>query len=841
MLEICESPIDFSLPDYLTCTNADPASCDYVSLSDYTGKVILLSFMCIRCGWCWNWIQHMQQIQNDYETNPDVQIVGVIYNYNDDSDGIHSGPVTKDWIDEKLASYGISISFPLLMDGPWIGSVSQQYLGGFSGWVGFPWSFVVSSNFLITNKWHRLSTTNGEPICFDSGDMDDSEYFVRHRLDDLQDDRLAWDTVLVLDYSGSMNTSVTIGGVTQPKIDFLREAASTLLKVWKDYALCEDRIGLVYFKNHAYTDGSLIPILPGSNVESAIGDIESQIADDCTAMGAGLATGLDILETSPHSRFVILFSDGMQNRNPLVYVAEIHHDGVVCLERHIDNIGPADYPDSLTTLCGPDGGQSDYSGTLPVVLEGIDVPIHTIGIGAYGSWLDMLNQISLASFGQFNTAEAIWPDLKEFFLETLVELYRGSSLQVVAKMYETLDDTQQVLTFHLNKSVKKATVILSWLGKENPLTFKLRKDGHPISLRHKVVNDQTYCFATIAFPHYQKVRTIFQTFGLKHTHPSALAPTELYQPSLFTTHHGESIRPDGNWEIFIEKIFPDEQTSVPFHLMVLADDTMLEYTFDFPKEILYTGEVIPLAIKVLENGKPIEKLYSAEVVIHRPTVALGNILSKYKIKGTYPKAEGTTEDFYPVAQKLELLMQDKEVVESLKKVERDSLNLQPSWKTKKEKRKGAKGKYSGFFNNTSVPGVYRLDFKIKGVGNQSGIFERIESRTVIVKSRPDRKATELTGIYKERDKRALVTFAPTDKSGNLLGPGYSQLIQCTVKGKPLGKVTDKLDGSYQIELRVPSKEDLKRIKVDICILGEKIFDGILGTLLGSSKGDIKKS
>ena len=63
----------------------------------------------------------------------------------------------------------------------------------------------------------------------------------------------------------------------------------------------------------------------------------------------------------------------------------------------------------------------------------------------------------------------------------------------------------------------------------------------------------------------------------------------------------------------------------------------------------------------------------------------------------------------------------------------------------------------------------------------------------------------------EKGGRFLVTVAPTDKFGNLVGPGYSQQLQCRVEGKPTGKVIDKLDGSYQIELDVPKKEELDRL------------------------------
>jgi hypothetical protein len=782
----------------------------------------------------------MQQLQDDYEMNDEVQILGVIYNLRDEPDGAgHSGPVTSEWIEEALAARGLTITFPLLMDGPYAESVAKKYMAGFSGWIGFPHSYIISKSFLITNKWHRLSTDNGDPLSFNSGDLNDTEYFVRHRLDDLQIDRQAWDTALVLDYSGSMNSSVTIGEVTQPKIDFLREAVTTLLKVWKDYALCEDRIGLVYFQSNASTDGNLIPILPGENIETMIENITSHSAGGCTAMGAGLATSIDILETSTNRRFAILFSDGMQNRNPLVYIHEN-----LDVTRRIDNIGPENYPEGLVSLCGPNGGQSDYSGPLPIILDDpININVHTTGIGALGNWLEMLNHISLATFGKCYTATDIWPNLKEFFLETLVEMYRGSSLQVIAKREGMLEGEQQVETFLLNMSVRKATVLLSWVGEECPLTFKLKKDGKTINLSHKIVEDQTYRFATLAFPHYQPGRTIFYPPKSAPLHfNKKMQVVKLYQPYTPAEHCGELISPGGWWEVVIERTFPSNESPVLYHLMVIADDKQLGYTFEYPFEIIYTGEPLPLSIRILEDGLPVEKIYSAEVIIHRPKVALGTILSKYKIKGKFPVKEGITEDIAPcpTAQKMEMLLQDKKAAKSLKEVEREKLKLEPIWKTSIERRVGSKGLFRGFYENTRVPGIYKLDFKIKGVGNRCGIFERTETRTVFVKPKPDREKTKITSNYQRKKGTLSVTIVPTDKFENLLGPGYSQAVQCNVEGKVRGKVIDNLDGSYQTELKIPKKGDINRIKVEVNILEEKIFEGKLSKFIQIKKDYIKK-
>ena len=830
-LNVCENPNDFSLTNYLTGTS--------VTLSDFDGKVILLSFVCIRCGWCWAWMEHMQQIQDDYETDPDVQVVGVIYNLWDAADGMgHSGPVDSAWITDKLTDYGLTITFPLLMDGPYAGSVSQQYLGGFPGTVGFPYSYMISKNFLIANKWHRLSASAGEPVCFDSGDMTDTEYFVRHRLDDLKKSRTAWDTVLVLDYSGSMGSNVTIHGVAKPKIDFLREAAGTLMKVWKDYALCDDRIGLVYFQSNATTDGALVPILPGDNVETLISDITSKADGGCTAMGAGLATGLDILESSSHRRFVILFSDGMQNRNPLVYIAAITYDGATCYERHIDTIAPADYPDPLTNLCGGNAGQSDYAGPLPVVLEGIDVPIHTIGIGAPAPWQAMLNHVALASFGQFRMDVDIWPNLKEFFLEDLVEIYRGSSLQVVKKKTGVLEGETRSEAFVLNKSVKKVTVLLSWLSENSPLSFYLRKDGRNVRLDHKITEENTYRFATLSFPHYQKS---FGLSGLHHLLGHAEAkrsPARLAELPVGLRMESDIVEPEGDWEIVIRRTFPGDQAPASYHLMVLADDSKLEYIFEVPREIQFSGVHIPVTARVFEDGEPLESIYSVDAVIRRPIAALGNILAGFK--GEKPAKRSDRDDSPPceVAAMLEAALRDKKTAASLRNVEISRMGLAPVWKERREKRRAARGLFRGFYKETKTPGMYRIDLTVRGVGKNCGVFERTESRTVLIQPKPDKAATAIRATYAPKAGRLALKVTPSDKFGNMVGPGYSGEVRVEVDGKPLAGVADNLDGSYGVDIKAPDKKRLTRMNMKVAIFGFTVFEGSPEVLIrkpGSAK------
>jgi thiol-disulfide isomerase/thioredoxin len=732
-INICDAPNDFALPDYVSGST--------VSLSDYSGKAIVLSFVCISCGWCMSWLQHLQNIHSDYDTNPNVQVIAVMYNYLDGSDGTHSGPVTSDWIAERLTAYGLTITFPLLMDGEWASSVAAQYMGGMVGpSIGFPHSYMISRGFVITNKWHRLSTANGQPVCFDSSDLTDTEYFVRHRLEDLQKDRTAWDTVLALDYSGSMNSSVTIHGVTQPKVEFLKEAASTLLKVWKDYALCSDRAGSVFFNCHASTGSALSSVLSGDHVGDMISAIETQSAQGCTAMGAGVATALDLMDASINRKFVVLFTDGIQNRNPLVYVAEISGGGATCYERHIDNIGPADYPDGAwMCICDSDGGQSDYAGSLPVNLEIVNANIHTIGIGAGAVFSDMLNQIAAATAGQFRMDVDIWPSLKEFFIETLVEMYRGSSLQVVQKGQGVLagDQFEVVKTFRINRSAEKVTVLLSWVDAENPLQFMLCKDGVSIDLRHKVEEEPTYQFATLAFPHYQK--TSLQLHRLAHwqrptksvtlqatVEGESTSKSQLGFPMvmrMLTT--GELVTAEGDWKLVIRRSFDQPGVASAYHYMILADEKSLKFDLEIPNIVYKVGQPIPIAIRLSDKlGKQV-KVFSIHAEVIRPTVSIAEMLAGKKVK------MDSAGDF-------DKRLVSDDVIAAMRKTARDVVKLQPLHEGRKSKRKETEGRFRTFYKNTKIPGLYRIEFRIKGVSSQSGVFERTESRHIIVSDKSNR-------------------------------------------------------------------------------------------------------
>jgi Ca-activated chloride channel family protein len=111
------------------------------------------------------------------------------------------------------------------------------------------------------------------------------------------------DIVLCLDISGSM-----LAQDFQPN---RMEAAKNVASEFIDNRPT-DRIGLVIFSGEAFT---MCPLTTDRNMlKSQLFNVQSGLLEDGTAIGSGLATGVDRLRNSPSkSKVIILLTDGENN------------------------------------------------------------------------------------------------------------------------------------------------------------------------------------------------------------------------------------------------------------------------------------------------------------------------------------------------------------------------------------------------------------------------------------------------------------------------------------------------------------------------------------------------
>jgi len=111
------------------------------------------------------------------------------------------------------------------------------------------------------------------------------------------------DIVLCLDISGSM--------LAQDFTPNRMEAAKNVASEFIDHRPT-DRIGLVIFSGESFT---MCPLTTDRNVlKSQLFSVQSGLLEDGTAIGSGLATGVDRLRNSPSkSKVIILLTDGENN------------------------------------------------------------------------------------------------------------------------------------------------------------------------------------------------------------------------------------------------------------------------------------------------------------------------------------------------------------------------------------------------------------------------------------------------------------------------------------------------------------------------------------------------
>jgi Ca-activated chloride channel family protein len=111
------------------------------------------------------------------------------------------------------------------------------------------------------------------------------------------------DIVLCLDISGSM--------LAQDFTPNRMEAAKNVAAEFIDHRPT-DRIGLVIFSGEAFT---MCPLTTDRNMlKTQLYNVQSGLLEDGTAIGSGLATGVDRLRNSPSkSKVIILLTDGENN------------------------------------------------------------------------------------------------------------------------------------------------------------------------------------------------------------------------------------------------------------------------------------------------------------------------------------------------------------------------------------------------------------------------------------------------------------------------------------------------------------------------------------------------
>ena len=121
--------------------------------------------------------------------------------------------------------------------------------------------------------------------------------------------------MLVLDVSGSMAQPVT--GITpKTRMQVLQQAAGVFLTQYQLFGESVDKVGVTYFDSDRSDFSGGAGLRPMSNINAMITDIGAQTPGSATCMGGGiLAAATSFVDAK---RNIILFTDGIQNTDPMV-------------------------------------------------------------------------------------------------------------------------------------------------------------------------------------------------------------------------------------------------------------------------------------------------------------------------------------------------------------------------------------------------------------------------------------------------------------------------------------------------------------------------------------------
>ena len=588
------------------------------------------------------------------------------------------------------------------------------------------------------------------------------------------------DIMLVLDISGSMQSSACPSGCDS-KLDVLKDAVEIFTAVWEVITESDDRMGVTYFRTDVseFTVGSdvLVPVV--GNTSEIIADVQSQTTNwsNMTAMGAGIQNGVNLLdETEPtRPKNIILFTDGMQNVNPMV--------------RKIDDSPP---PDAFHLVIDNDPTRSTSSNIPPtspptVLGGGLDVRISTIAVGATDPYLERLDEIAGQTDGLRWFTTAPDDDLRRFFVEDLVDVLKEHSPQLLAYRYGTLGNSPANEEFLVNANVRKIVFKVSW-KRGDRMSFRVFKDTTEVTELGTWVSGQFYGIFALELPF---------------------------------SGGGKDIVAAGNWRVQISG-----RPAAGYEIAAITEEPLLEYEMALGDRDYRVGDPIELSVRLTYGGHPVVDASKVTALVLKPKLGIGTLMSVNRMPSA-PASFQIESSATASQKKFELLLMDGAKWQS----------IQPTGQTVTLANNGD-GSYSAAYTNTNVPGNYTVVFDIEGQRSDIGEYRRTESMSTLIQFGAavlDKSKLLATELAKTADIRNLELYVrPRDRFDNYLGPDYGDQIWVGISdGSVSGDTRDGIDGSYTVPLRVPVGADPV---ITVSVLGRSLYEGPLsGIIVGDRR------
>ncbi len=545
----------------------------------------------------------------------------------------------------------------------------------------------------------------------------------------------------VFDISGSMASPAVSGGAVT-RMDTLKHAAQALYFLLADHAMLGDKSGLVFFSTTA-SGGALQAAHDPTVTSGQNGSVQGQAPTNSTSIGAGLsqAASAGLGADSNQSKFVLLFSDGEQNTAP-----NVGFSGTGNLQ-----VGGSDYLANVR-VC-------------PITAGQLTAPGFALQQQIAHSRCD--DQNLHVQDGAQQLADA---DFLGFFTQALTSAIVGDKLEITQTASNTLaTGATRTETWLGNSKDVAVSIILSWTGGSDD-------EGGPRLIPFRITAPNG---------------TVIDTTGATRI-GFRMAVTTLRFPM---KQNGIAIDPKGQWKI--DLLSNANMPAAQYNLIVVNDNATIASNARINVQDPGTGEPIPIRVTLTEGGAP---LTGATVtgLLAGPQAGLGDALARAANPTGNPSQAGDPVGSAAKA-KLLLLLQDPAFRALLVNQPLPDVVLTES----------SPGVYTGTFNGATKEGHYQFIIRSLGSTASNGSFQRLQRVSVFVRPKPDSGHTDLLILSKtpQPDGSVIVRIkaTPRDRFGSMIGPDYQPDIAINSSiGSVSTPLSDTLDGSYQIDYKLPS-------------------------------------
>ncbi len=642
--------------------------------------------------------------------------------------------------------------------------------------------------FIITREYPAIGGHQTVHFSAAYGSGVESEAVINGRILDAIYHRPSIDLELVMDVSDSMNDPAPGGG--SDKLVLMQQATDILVNFFHEYGQVDDRVGLVSFTDDAdIHDGTFYTPLSGTGPIS--GELATLSTGLCTAMGAGLKEALQLLEPSPRQRCIIMLTDGMQNIEP--YLRRVFIVGTGFRHRIMDD--------------GGSGCTGTHSSTDPDdptnYVEDYNTKIFSIGVGITATYEPTLDDVSDATGGLYlgtnNPTEEL---ILTYMLDMCKNLEAGSPTVIHhhAGIYHR-KECRAVETFLVDQSVRKLTAILSWEKElDGDLSFWLRApDGTLLDLHKEMRLFDTYAMATVYLPNEKD---------------------------------GVELPYVGQWEMIIGGV--TDKGSVPYQAMVIGEDPVHRFRFDYPRKVYEVGDIVPLAISLTAEKYALTD--PIEIVLEHSTlpVPVTELVAEYRpnpelIKElTSVNCEKCKQN--PLELKLESLARDPRMQDRLTPIYKSYSLSAGTLDCKIEEREVI------LPVTLAQPGLnnYRVTAQFRD--KTGSIVSRTSMVSVHVdpgKADPKKSVVKPFSASIKGAKEIIVHVTPRNAANQLLGPGLSaEEFELKIgRSSHELQVEDMLDGSYRIKVPLGKKAPAKSQQASLTLKGQPLWKGTIEKLV----------